>query len=128
MKKNLIYALVVVFFTGTVSLPGMAKANVTGNWEITSQGPRGESIQVVEMKQEGDQLTVIMTDEDDQTLEAYGTVEGDNIEWTLIQENPGGGEFIMIYTGTVEGDTMSGELQIGDFDSGEWTAKRVKEE
>jgi hypothetical protein len=30
----------------------------------------------------------------------------------------------MIYKGTVEGETMSGTVEMGDFGSADWTAKR----
>jgi hypothetical protein len=49
--------------------------------------------------------------------------KGSEIEWTITRSTPRG-EFTMTYTGKIEGDTMSGEVQMGDFGSSEWKAKK----
>jgi hypothetical protein len=54
-----------------------------------------------------------------------GTIKDNQIEWTVTM-NTEMGDFSIIYTGTVEGDTMSGEAEIGDFGTIEWTAKKKK--
>ena len=96
--------------------------NVTGDWEMTITTPRGERTQDVNFKQEGEKLTVTMQGRRGEVT-AEGTVKGNEIEWTITRSTPRG-EFTMTYTGKIEGDTMSGEVQIGDFGPGEWKAKK----
>ncbi len=98
------------------------EVNVTGDWALTFTTPRGEMTQDVNFEQEGENLTVTMQGRRGE-ITGEGTIKGNEIEWTLTRSTPRG-EFTMTYTGTVEGDTMSGEVQMGDFGSGEWKAKK----
>jgi len=108
----------------TVSLSAL-DVNVTGDWELTMTSPRGERTQDFHFEQKGEKLTVTWTGfrgQDEVTAE--GTVKGNEIEWSYTSSGRGGGEFTMTYKGKIEGDTMSGEVQMGDRASFEWTAKR----
>ncbi len=98
------------------------EVNVTGDWEMTITTPRRERTLDVNFKQEGEKLTVTMQGRGGEVT-AEGTVKGNEIEWTITRSTPRG-EFTMTYTGKIEGDTMSGEFQLGDFGSGEWKAKK----
>lgn len=121
MKK--IYSLIAMF--ALVLIPAMLSAqdiNVTGDWEITTQSPRGERTSDIHFEQEGEKLTVTMQMRGEEVT-AEGTVKGNQIEWSVTRSTERG-EFTISYKGTVEGDTMSGEAQMGDFGSMEWTAKK----
>jgi hypothetical protein len=96
--------------------------NVTGDWEITTQSPRGERTSDIHFEQEGEKLTVTMQIMGEEVT-AEGTVKGNNIEWSVTRSTQRG-EFTITYKGTVEGDTMSGEAEMGDFGTMEWTAKK----
>lgn len=96
--------------------------NVTGDWAITVQSPRGERTSDIHFEQEGEKLTVTMQIMGEEAT-AEGTVKGNKIEWSVTRSTPRG-EFTITYNGTVEGDSMSGEAQMGDFGSMEWTAKK----
>ncbi|MBN1272735.1 MAG: hypothetical protein JXB26_10750 [Candidatus Aminicenantes bacterium] len=123
MPKAKVFVSLFFFITGALFITAQ-DVNVTGDWELTIQTPRGERTQQAHFEQDGENLTVTMEGRQGQ-IEAKGTVKGNKIEWSVTRETPRG-EFTMTYTGTVEGDTMSGEVQMGDFGSGEWSAKRVK--
>lgn len=97
--------------------------DVTGEWELTMETRRGEMTQEVIFAQEGENLTVTMTGMRGDEVTGEGTVKEIQIEWTITRSTPRG-EFSMSFTGTVEGDTMSGEVEIGNFGTNEWTAKR----
>jgi hypothetical protein len=98
--------------------------NVTGDWEMTTQSPRGgERTSTVHFEQDGEKITVTMQGRQGEEITAEGTVKGNKIEWSMTRSTPRG-DFTITYTGTVEGDTMSGEAQMGDFGSMEWTAKK----
>jgi hypothetical protein len=58
-------------------------------------------------------------------MKGEGIFKDNKIEWTFNISTQQG-EFTISYSGTVEGDTMSGEAQIGDFATIEWTAKKKK--
>jgi len=96
--------------------------NVTGDWEMTTQSPRGERTSDVHFEQEGEKLTVTMQLMGEEVT-AEGTVKGNIIEWSITRSTQRG-DFTISYKGTVEGDTMSGEAQMGDFGAMEWTATK----
>jgi len=99
------------------------EVNVTGDWEMTTQSPRGERTQTIHIEQEGEKITVTMEGRQGEEITGEGTVKGNKIEWSMTRSTPRG-DFTITYTGTVEGDTMSGEAQMGDFGTMEWTAKK----
>ena len=96
--------------------------NVTGDWEITTQSPRGERTSDIHFEQDGENLTVTMQLMNEEVT-AEGTVKGNKIEWSVTRSTQRG-EFTISYTGTIDGDSMSGEAQMGDFGTMEWTAKK----
>jgi len=98
------------------------EVNVTGDWEVTITSPRGDRTQDVRFEQEGEKLTVTMQGRGGEVT-AEGTVKGNDIEWTITRSTQRG-EFTMTYTGKIEGDTMSGEVQRGGRGPFEWKAKK----
>ena len=55
-----------------------------------------------------------------------GTIKENKIEWTFTMETPRG-DMKMSYTGTVDGDSMSGQSKMSmgeNVREGEWTAKK----
>lgn len=112
---------ILVFFAISLSAQDV---NVTGDWEISMETPRGPMTQEIHFEQDGEKLTVTMTTRRGDEITGEGTVKGNEIEWSITRSGRGGQEFKMTYKGTVEGDTMSGEVQMGDRGSMEWTAKK----
>jgi hypothetical protein len=53
-----------------------------------------------------------------------GTADGDNLAWTL---NPTAMPMIVEFTGTVSGDTISGDVKIGDFGTATYEGTRSSE-
>ncbi len=99
--------------------------DVTGDWELTSVFRGEERTQDVHFKQEGEKLTVTMTRPGPMggEITAEGTVKGNEIEWSATMSTQRG-EFTISYKGKIEGDTMSGEVRMGDRGPVEWKAKR----
>jgi len=97
--------------------------DVSGEWEMTISSPRGERTSTMTIEQDGDKITVTMEGFRGDEMVGEGTVTGENIEWTVKMDTPRG-EFSLTYKGTVSGDTMSGEAQMGDRGSMEWSAKK----
>jgi hypothetical protein len=121
--RKLYAALTMLTFVLIPILLTAQDVNVTGDWEMTVQSPRGERTHNIHFEQDGEKLTVTMEGRGGEEITGEGTIKENKIEWSITRSTPRG-EFTITYTGTVEGDTMSGEAQMGDFGSMEWTAKR----
>lgn len=120
-KTKSIFALFLLFFLA-VSLSALF-ADVTGDWEMTTQGRRGERTMDIHFEQKGEKITVTWSGFRGGEIEAEGTIKGNEIEWSFTRETPRG-DFTMTYKGKVEGDTMTGTMQMGERDPSEWTAKK----
>jgi hypothetical protein len=123
MTKNyLAVAFTLVFlFVGFVSA---ADVDVTGDWEMTMESPRGGEItRALHFEQDGEKITVTMEGRQGDEITGEGTIKGNEIEWTISRSTPRGG-MTMAYKGTVDGDSMSGTVEMGDFGSFDWRAKR----
>jgi hypothetical protein len=120
MKKHftiLAVALVVA------AIAAHALVDVSGTWELTSEGRQGQMTREITIEQDGNSIKVTMPGfRGGDPMVAEGTVDGNNIEWTVTRETPRG-EFTMVYKGTVDGDTMSGTVSVMDREM-EWTAKK----
>jgi len=101
------------------------QANVTGDWEMTTEGRQGPRTTNFHIEQDGEKITVTMPGmRGGGEIKAEGTIKGNDIEWKVTRPGRGGEEFTITYKGKVEGNTMSGTFQMGDFGSREWTAKK----
>ena len=98
------------------------EVDVSGDWEMTMQIRDREMIQSVHFDQDGEKITVTMESRMGEST-GEGTIKGNKVEWTITRETPRG-DMTITYSGTVEGDTMTGEAQMGDFGAMEWTAKK----
>jgi hypothetical protein len=116
------------FSMGLALLLGMAtavhadeKTNVTGTWafEVDLGGNAGTP--TFTFKQDGDKLTGKYNGQLGEA-DVTGTVKGKEIKFSFEVE---AGRKV-VYTGTVEKDTMKGKADYGEVGSGTWTAKRKK--
>ena len=58
------------------------------------------------------------------TLEFEGTITGNMLKW--VMEVDAGGAFLEItMEGTVDGDEITGTLDLGGYGGGDWTAIRM---
>lgn len=122
MKK--IYSVISVFTLLLIPVLLSAQdANVAGDWEMTSQSPRGEMTRALHFDQDGQKIKVTMEGFRGEEITGEGTVQGNKIEWTMTM-NTQRGDFTLTYKGTVEGDTMSGTVEMGDRGARDWTAKK----
>jgi len=118
------YAIFTFFILVLLAISLSAQeVNVTGDWELTITTPRGERTQNIHFEQEGEKLTVTMMGPRGGEITGEGTVRGNKIEWTITRSGRRG-EMTIAYTGEIKGDTMSGEVQMGNRGPFKWTAKR----
>ncbi|HCS46766.1 MAG TPA: hypothetical protein DIW61_00325 [Candidatus Aminicenantes bacterium] len=54
-----------------------------------------------------------------------GTIKGQELEWAVLLSG-GMGEITLTYKAKVDGETMTGEVQAGDFGAFPFTAKKKK--
>ncbi|MCJ7679165.1 MAG: hypothetical protein MUP70_00425 [Candidatus Aminicenantes bacterium] len=95
--------------------------DVSGTWELTSQSPRGERTSEMTIEQDGDKITVTMPGFRGDEMKGEGTVDGNKIEWKF-EISTQRGDMTMTYTGTIDGNTIIGQAQMGDFGEMEFSA------
>lgn len=121
MKK--MYSLFAMFSLLLIPILLIAQeVNVPGDWEMTMEMRGREMTRNLHIDQDGEIITVTMEGRMGE-ITGEGTIKGNKIEWSVTRSTQRG-DMTMAYSGTVEGDTMSGEVQMGDFGSTEWTAKK----
>jgi len=111
-----------ILLTVGVSLAVLA-VDVSGTWELTSQSPRGERTSEMTIEQDGDKITVTMPGFRGDEMTGEGTVNGNEITWKF-EISTQRGDMTITYTGTVDGNTISGQAQMGDFGEMEFTATK----
>jgi hypothetical protein len=102
---------------------GAAAVDVTGVWEMTIQTPQGEMKADATFVQDKEAIKVTMPGPQGIEMKGEGTIKDKDIEWTVTLSSPMG-ELVLVYKGKVDGDTMSGEVQAGDYGSSPWSAKK----
>jgi len=114
-----------IFSAALLLLVGSALAqDVSGEWDLTSEGRQGPQTQTIKIEQDGEKITVTMEGRGGE-MTGEGTIKDNKIEWKITRTMRDM-EMTMTYTGTVDGDTMSGEMQMsmGERPPSEWTAKK----
>jgi len=108
---------------GVRVMPSGAPAQVAGDWEIHVEYMMGESDHSMTLEQQGNDLKGSYRSQYEWT-EVKGQVNGDRVEFSTrlgYQSN----RVTYAYSGTVAGDTMSGDVDLGEYWSARWTAKKV---
>lgn len=100
-----------------------ARIDVSGEWELVVQTRHGEMTSTVRFVQDGPALRVSMAEPRGGDITGEGTLKGSEIQWAIVRQTAQGGLKI-VYSGTVEGASMSGQAQIGGRGSVPWKAVR----
>ncbi len=101
-----------------------AHVDVTGTWDFSVDTPHGTMTSMTTFKQEGEKLTGTQTSPmGEVTLE--GTVKDSDISFVMTVDIQGD-SLTITFTGKVEGDSMSGNVEFGTYGSSTWSAKRGK--
>jgi len=83
-------------------------ANVAGKWTMSWQGRDGAKQGALQLQQDGSKLTGTM-DGERGSVPLTGTVNGNNISFST--QSQGRRTFTMVYSGTIDGDKMTGTSQ-----------------
>jgi hypothetical protein len=127
MKRNVLWLAGLCVFVLAVGLAARAAdepAKVAGTWELTMEGRQGTITQTLTIEQNGEKIKGTLKGPRAETP-FEGTIKGNKISFTIKRETPRG-EMTMDYTGTVDGNSIKGTVQTGEF-SREWSAKRAEE-
>jgi hypothetical protein len=96
---------------------------VDGNWNLTMTTPMGERPATLSLKAAGSTLTGVLGEEGNSAEIFDGTVNGDSVAWKVSITNPM--PLTLEFTGTVAGDSISGEMGIGPMGSFPFTGARA---
>ena len=115
---------VAALLAGSAILQAQTKTDVTGKWalEVTTQAG-GTTMPEVTLKQEGGKLTGHYTSQALGDANVTGTIKGQQIEFSFNVEVQGFGLHV-IYTGTVDGNSMKGKISLGELGDGTFTGKK----
>jgi hypothetical protein len=120
VRRLLVASLAAAAFLSSVALA--ADANVTGKWTMTVNTPAGTGNPTFDLKQEGSSVTGNYSGALGEAP-VTGSVKGN--ELTLnIKVNAQGQELTVVYTGNVDGDSVSGKVSLGDLGEGTFTGKK----
>src|SRR5256885_6893262 len=100
--------------------PAMA---IDGKWEITINSPMGAQKAALDVKAEGDSLTGTQTAQGNSQALANGKVNGSNLSWSANITSPM--PMTLDFTGTVEGEKISGSVKAGAFGSFPFTGSKT---
>jgi hypothetical protein len=120
MKKCISLAIMAVMFAAAAPLIAQT-TDVSGQWDVSFE-VEGDSIsRVYTFEQAGEKLVVKWTRRNGESEQAEGTVRENKIEWTEIGKI-NDSEVRIIWTGMIEGNTMSGDVDFGGQDEFSWKA------
>ncbi len=111
MNKRSRIVLALFAWLSFVLLASAQTADVSGEWELIIQSPRGEMTSAAKFVQDGEKLTVTMTGPRGRDTTGEGTIKGNAVQWSVTRTGPEGDEFTIKYSGTVDGSTMSGTAE-----------------
>jgi hypothetical protein len=121
--RTLIAAILLVAGALAAQTAPAKPANIGGTWEMTMQTPQGDMTGDATFVQENDKFKFNMPGPQGMEFAGEGTISGQELEWSVLISG-GMGEFTLTYKAKVEGDTMTGEVQAGDFGAFPFTAKK----
>ncbi|HEY8232873.1 MAG TPA: aminotransferase class V-fold PLP-dependent enzyme [Vicinamibacteria bacterium] len=98
-------------------------ADLTGVWDIRIQYAASSSTHALHLRQRGSEIDGLHQG-DFVTRDARGTIDGDAVRIRSEYPESLGDAINCTFTGTLAGDEMGGELDMGEYLKARWTAKR----
>jgi hypothetical protein len=125
MRKKTILALSLPLILFGAFHLAAAPVDIAGVWILTMQTPQGEMPAETTFTMEKDVLKVSMQGPQGMEMKGEGKIKDADVEWTLTVSTPQG-DFVLGFKGKVEGETMKGEVQMGDFGTSAFTGQKKK--
>jgi hypothetical protein len=123
-RKRAATLIVAVVLACGVIATAQGKVDVTGNWvlEVMTQAG-GTTMPTVTLKQDGEKLTGHYSSQTLGEANITGTIKGQQIDFGFSTEVQGFALQVR-YTGTVNGNTMTGKISLGELGDGTFTGKK----
>jgi uncharacterized pyridoxal phosphate-dependent enzyme len=100
-----------------------AAANVTGEWDVAIEFAAGKGSHRFYLAQDGSAIRGTHQGEF-VTRDLAGNVAGPNLKFTSAVGEEHGAALTYTFTGTVNGDSMAGDLDMGEYLGAKWSAQR----
>ena len=97
--------------------------SIDGTWNLTFDTPIGTQETTLAAKAVGGALTGTQTGRDGSQDIHDGAVNGNDVSWSLAITSPM--PMTLEFTGTVDGDAMSGSVKLGMFGETTFTGARA---
>jgi hypothetical protein len=114
-------AVMCIGLSTTTAIRADEKTDVTGTWAFEVEIAGNQGTPTFTFKQAGEKLTGKYQGQFGEA-NLTGSVKGNEIKFSFEME---GGRKV-VYTGTIEKDSMKGKADYPEVGSGTWTAKRKK--
>ena len=98
-------------------------ADLSGQWDVQIQYVASASTHTLHLKQAGNRLEGSHQG-DFVSRDVAGTIDGSAVQISSTYTERHGDALSFRFTGTVDGDAMSGTLDMGEYLAATWTAKR----
>jgi len=126
MKRTLIRffaTATIVVMIAAIMLINVQAASVDGTWKLTLETQQGTSNPMITIKQDGENLTGTYKGRFGEAP-LKGTLKGNEITFT-VKLSVQGQDFEIVYTGTVDGDSMKGKAKFAQGEA-DFTGKKEK--
>jgi L-seryl-tRNA(Ser) seleniumtransferase len=97
--------------------------DVSGSWDVKIEFAASTSTHALYLRQRGSEIEG-MHQGDFVTREARGRIDGDQVEIRSHQPETFGDSISFTFTGKLAGDTIQGELDMGEYLKARFSAKR----
>jgi len=97
--------------------------DVDGKWEIVINSPMGAQKAALDITTNGGSLTGTQTAQQGSGPLENGKVDGNSVSWSAKITNPL--PLTLDFSGTVDGDKLSGSVKAGSFGSFPFTGNRT---
>ena len=126
MRTSSLLVVLVLIASGLAAQdkPAAKPADVAGTWDLSVTSPNGTGNRLLTLRQDGEKLTGEI-ESSVSTGKVVGSVKGSTIALTATVTMDTGA-FEIHYTGKVDGDKMSGDVDFGDYGRGTWSGVRRK--
>jgi L-seryl-tRNA(Ser) seleniumtransferase len=98
-------------------------ADLTGSWDVRIEYAASASTHALHLRQQGNQIEG-RHQGDFVTRDARGTIDGDRVRIRSEYPESHGDALSFTFSGTLAGDGMGGELDMGEYLKARWTARR----
>jgi L-seryl-tRNA(Ser) seleniumtransferase len=103
--------------------PASPAADLTGEWDAHIDYISSTAEHKLFLRQESGRL-VGLHQGNFISRDLYGSIDGNNVKFASQVGESHGFALGYHFTGTVNGDTMSGDLDLGEYRKAKWSAKR----